>query len=105
MMKITRDYILFIAFWSFRSPWRTKFSAFPINIEFESKSKYFLKKFYKFSNDDFRTETRSLSLLRAKNYYESPTIKDCLCRSRYIGEHTRNSNVGWNEHNNPTITL
>ena len=77
----------------------------------ETKSKHFLKKFHKFSNNNFRIvitwktrNIRSLFPLKDKNDYESCAIYkgDCSCGSRYIGETKRNAEVRWNEHNNPT---
>ena len=77
----------------------------------EIKSKHFLKKFQKFTNNSFRMvimwKTRniqSLLTLKDKNdcklcvFYKG----DCSCGSRDIGETKRNVEVRWNEHNNPT---
>ena len=80
----------------------------------EIKSKYFLKKFHKFTNNSFRMvitwKTRSMQSLfplKEKNDYISCVIYkgDCSCGSRYIGETKRNAEVRWNEHNNPTKHL
>ena len=77
----------------------------------EIKSKHFLKKFHKFTNNSFRIvitwktrNIRSLFPLKDKNDYKSCVIYkgDCSCGSRYIGETKRNAEVRWNEHNNPT---
>ena len=77
----------------------------------EIKSKHFLKKFHKFTNNSFRIvitwktrNIRSLFPLKDKNDYKSCVIYkgDCSCGSRYIGETKRNVEVRWNEHNNPT---
>ena len=77
----------------------------------EIKSKHFLKKFHKFTNNSFRMvitwktrNIRSLFPLKDKNDYKSCVIYkgDCSCGSRYIGETKRNVEVRWNEHNNPT---
>ena len=77
----------------------------------EIKSKHFLKKFHKFTNNIFRMvitwktrNIRSLFPLKDKNDYKSCVIYkgDCSCGSRYIGETKRNAEVRWNEHNNPT---
>ena len=77
----------------------------------EIKSKHFLKKFHKFTNNSFRMvitwktrNIRSLFPLKDKNDYKSCVIYkgDCSCGSRYIGETKRNAEVRWNEHNNPT---
>ena len=77
----------------------------------EIKSKHFLKKFRKNTNNSFRMaiiwktrNIRSLFLLQDKNDYKSCVIYigDCSCGSRYIGETKRNAEVRWNEHNNPT---
>ena len=77
----------------------------------EFKSKHFLKKFHKFTNNSFRMvitwktrNIRSLFPLKDKNDYKSCVIYkgDCSCGSRYIGETKRNAEVRWNEHNNPT---
>ena len=47
---------------------------------------------------------RSLFSLKDKNDYKSYVIykRVCSCVSRYIGEAKRNTEVRWNEHNNPT---
>ena len=77
----------------------------------EIKTKHFLKKFHKFTNNSFRMvitwktrNIRSLFPLKDKNDYKSCVIYkgDCSCGSRYIGETKRNAEVRWNEHNNPT---
>ena len=77
----------------------------------EIKSKHFLKKFHKFTNNSFRMVTtwktrniRSLFPLKYKNDYKSCVIYkgDCSCGWPYIGETRRNAEVRWNEHNNPT---
>ena len=77
----------------------------------EIKSKHFLKKFHRFTNNSFgmvitqRTRNiRSLFPLKDKSDYKSCVIYkgDCSCGSRYIGETKRNAEVRWNEHNNPT---
>ena len=74
----------------------------------EIKSKHFLKKFHKFTNNSDVTwktrNIRSLFSLKDKNDYKSCVIYkgDCSCGSRYIGETKRNAEVRWNEHNNPT---
>ena len=68
----------------------------------EIKSKHFLEKFYKFTNNSFRmviTWKQSF-----KSEYKSCVIYkgDCPCGWRYIGETKNNAEVRWNEHNNPT---
>ena len=77
----------------------------------EIKSKHFLKKFHKFTNNSFRIvitwktrNIRSLFPLKDKTDYKPCVIYkgDCSCGSRYIGETKRNAEVRWNEHNNPT---
>ena len=77
----------------------------------EIKSKHFLKKFHKFTNNSFRMvimwktrNIRSLFPLKDKNDYKSCVIYkgDCSCGSRYICETKRNAEVRWNEHNNST---
>ena len=77
----------------------------------EIKSKHFLKKFHKFTNNSFRMvitwtnrNTRSLFRLKDKNNYKSCVIYkgDSSCGSRYIAETKRNAGVRWSEHNNPT---
>ena len=77
----------------------------------EIKSKHFLKKFHKFTNNSFRMvitwktrNIRPLFPLKDKSNYKSCVIYkgDCYCGSRYIGETKRNAKVRWNEHNNPT---
>ena len=77
----------------------------------EIKSKHFLKKFHKFTNNSFRMvitwktrNIRSLFPLKDKNNYKSCVIYkgDCSCGSRCIGETKLNAEVRWNQHNNPT---
>ena len=77
----------------------------------EIKSKYFLKKFHKFTNNSFimvitwkTRNIRSLFPLKDKNDYKSCVIYkgDCSCCSRYIGESKLNAEVRSNEHNNST---
>ena len=88
-----------------------KFVEIPCCEPNEIKSKDFLKKFHKFTNNIFRMvitwktrNIRSLFPLKDKNDYKSCVIYkgDCSCGSRYIGETKRNAEVRWNEHNNPT---
>ena len=76
----------------------------------EIKSKHFLKKFHKFTNNSFRKviawktrNIRSLFPLKDKNDYKSCAIykRDCSCGSRYIGKTKRNAEVRWNKHNHP----
>ena len=71
----------------------------------EIKSKHFLKKFHKFTNNSFRMvitwktrNIRSLFPLKDKNNYKSCVIYkgDCSCGSSYIGETRRNAEVRWN---------
>ena len=66
----------------------------------EIKSKHFLKKFHKFTNNSFRIEItwkartiRSLFSLKNKSDYKSCVIYkgDCSCGSRYTGENSKNS--------------
>ena len=77
----------------------------------EIKSKHFLKKFHKFTDNSFRivitwktTNIRSLFPLKDKNDYKSCIIyeRNCFCGSRYIGETKVNAAIRWNEHNNTT---
>ena len=77
----------------------------------EIKSKHFLKKFYKFTNNSFRMvimwktrNIRSLFPLKDKNDYKSCIIYKGYysCGSRYICETKRKAEVRWNEHNNTT---
>ena len=77
----------------------------------EIKSKHFLKKFHKFTNNSFRIvitwKTRNIRFLfplKDKNDYKSFVIYKgvCSCRSRYIGETKHNAEIKWNERNNPT---
>ena len=77
----------------------------------EIKSKHFLQKFHKFTDNSFRMvitwktrNIRSLFPLKDKNDYKSCVIYkgDCSCGSRYIDETKRNAEVRWNEHDNPT---
>ena len=64
----------------------------------EIKSKHFLKKFHKFTNNSFRIEItwkartiRSLLPLKNKSDYKSCVIYkgDCSCGSRYTGENSK----------------
>ena len=75
------------------------------------KSKHFLKKFQRFTNNNFRIVTtwktrniRSLFPLKDKNDYKFCTIYigDCSCGSSYIGGTNRNAEVRWNKYNNTT---
>ena len=70
------------------------------------KSKYFLKKLYKFRIVITWTtrNIRSLFPLKGKNDYKSRVIykEDCSFGSHYIDKTKRNAEVRWNEHNNPT---
>ena len=65
----------------------------------EIKSKHFLKKFHKFTNNSFRIvitwKTRSIQSLFPKNDSKSCVIckGDCSCGLRYIGETKRNAEV------------
>ena len=77
----------------------------------EIKSKHFLKKFHKFTNNSFRMvitqktrHIRSLLSLKDKNDYKSCVIYkgNCSCGSHDIGETKCKAEVRWNEHNNPT---
>ena len=76
----------------------------------EIKSKHFLKKFHKFTNNSFRMvitwktrNIRSLFPLKDKNDYKSCFIyiEDCSCGSCNISETKRNVEVRCNKHNNP----
>ena len=80
----------------------------------EIKSKHFLKKFHKFTNNSFRIvitwKTRNIRYLlplKDKNDHKSRVIYKivCFCSSPYIRETKRNAEVRWNEHNNPTKRL
>ena len=77
----------------------------------ENKSKTFIKKFHKFTNDSFniaiKWKTRlvkTLFPLKDKNphlsckIYEGKCIK---CSVKYIGETKGNVETSWAEHNNP----
>ena len=77
----------------------------------EIKSKCFLKKFHKFTNNSLRIvvtwktrNIRSVFPLKDKNDYKLCVIYkgNCSCGSRYISETKRNAKVRWNEQNNPT---
>ena len=77
----------------------------------EIKSKKFLRKLHKFTNNSFRIEIkwktiniRSLFPLEDKNDYKSCVIYkgDRSCGSYCIGETKSNAEVRWNKHNNPT---
>ena len=72
----------------------------------EIKSKHFLKKFHKFTNNGFRMvitwktrNIRPLFPLKDKNDYKSCVIYKGDW-SRCIGETKCNAAVRWNEHNN-----
>ena len=76
----------------------------------ESKSKTFVKKFHKFTNDNFNIaikwktrQIKSLFPLKDKNPHPSCKIYEgeCICGSKYIGETKRNVEIRWAEHNNP----
>ena len=78
------------------------------------KSKHFLMKFHKFTNNSFRIaitwKTRnmqSLFPLKDKTYYKSCVIYKGYfsCCSRYIGETKRNIEIRWNKLNNLTKRL
>ena len=71
-----------------------------------NKSKHFLKKFHKFTNNSLRIvitwktrNIRSLFPLKDKSDYESCVIykRDCSCGSRFISEAKRNAEVRWDE--------
>ena len=71
----------------------------------------FLKKFYKFTNNNFRIvltwktwNIRSLFPLKDKSDYKSCVIykEGFSCDSRYISDTKSNAEVRWNEHNNLT---
>ena len=62
----------------------------------EIKSKHFLKKFHKFTNNSFRIAI----MWKTRNIRSLFPLKDKTLR--YIGETTRNAEVRWNEHNNST---
>ena len=77
----------------------------------EAKSKDFIRKFHKFTNNQFRLviswSTRKLSYLfrlKDKNLYPACKIYyvKCQCGEDYIGETIRNTATRWSEHNNPT---
>ena len=77
----------------------------------EIKSKHFLKKFHKFTNNSFRMvitwktrNIRSFLPLKDKNDWKLCVFYkgDCSCGSRDIGETKHNVEVRWNEYNNPT---
>ena len=78
----------------------------------EIKSKHFLKKFHKFTNNSFKIvitwitrNIRSLFRVKDKNDYKSGVThkRDCSCGSRYIRKTKRNAEVRWNEHNRNTF--
>ena len=77
-------------------------------LNWEIKSKHFLKKFLKFTNNSFRIVLTSkagdiLSLFPLNDYKWCVIYKeDYFCGSRYFDESKRNADVRWNEHNNPT---
>ena len=77
----------------------------------EVKSKDFIKKFHKFTNNSFRLaiswKTRKMKTLfkiKDKNLYPACIIYhgECEhCGDNYIGETVRNTVTRWSEHNNP----
>ena len=83
----------------------------PFCEENELKSKDFIKKFHKFTNNNFRPaiswKTRKMKTLfkiKYENLY--PACKICYgecehCGDNYIGETVRNVVTRWSEHNNP----
>ena len=90
-----------------------KFQNFSYLLSYlnEIKSKQFLKKFHKSTNNSFRMvitwktrNIRSLFPLKDKSDYKSCVAYkgDCSCGSYYIGETKHNADVRWNEDNNPT---
>ena len=77
----------------------------------EAKSRDFIKKFHKFTNNQFRLaiswNTRKLSSLfrlKDKNLYPACKIYygKCQCGEDYVGETIRNTATHWSKHNNPT---
>ena len=77
----------------------------------EAKSKDFIRKFSKFTKNNFKLAiswtTRKVSTLfrlKDKNLY--PAVKiyygKCECGEDYIGETHRNTATRWSEHNDPT---
>ena len=77
----------------------------------EAKSKDFIRKFHKFTNNQFRLaiswNTRKLSSLfrlKDKNLYPAWKIYygKCQCGEDYVGETIRNTATRSSEHNNPT---
>ena len=77
----------------------------------ETKSKDFIRKLHKFTNNQFRLaiswNTRKLSSLfrlKDKNLYPACKIYygKCQCGEYYVGETIRNTTTRWSEHNNPT---
>ena len=77
----------------------------------EVKSKDFIKKFHKFTNNNFRLaiswKTRKMkTLFKIKDNNLYPACKICYgecehCRDKYFGETVRNTVTRWSEHNNP----
>ena len=77
----------------------------------EVKSKDFITKFHKFTNNNIRLaiswKTRKMKTLfkiKDKNLYPACKIYygECEhCRDNYIGEAVRNTVTRWSEHNNP----
>ena len=77
----------------------------------EAKSKDFIRKLHKFTNNQFRLaiswDTRKFSFFfRLKDINLYPTCKiyygKCQCDEDYVGETTRNTATRWSEHKNPT---
>ena len=75
------------------------------------KSKDFVRKFHKFTNNQFRLAISwnsrilsSLFRLKDKNLYPACKIYygKCHCGEDYVGEPIRNTATRWSEHNNPT---
>ena len=83
----------------------------PLCEQNEVKSKDFIKKFHKFTNNNFRLaisqKTRKMkTLLKIKDRNLYPACKiyyeECqYCRDKYIGETVQNTFIQWSEHNNP----
>ena len=77
----------------------------------KSKSKHFLKKFHRLTNDRFEVaikwkarQVKILFPLKERSIHPSCVIYKCTCScgETYIRQTIRNASVRWEEQNNPT---
>ena len=82
----------------------------PFYLKNEISSKYFIKKFNKFTNNTFDVrikwltqKVKNLFRVKDKSLHQACKIYKgiCSCGESYIGETVRNVEVRWGEHNNP----